>query len=90
MGTRQMDDTCSWIWARFMADRQTDSEGKAALVWDQYGSRRSKVTKMTKRSELRASPNLRGRHVFLIEPQWSRGSLILISGDRNPIFRGDS
>ena len=29
-------------------------------------------------------------HVFLIEPRWSRGSLALISGDRNPIFRGDS
>lgn len=50
----------------------------------------SKVGPMTTRSALRAPRGLGGRHVFLIEPRWSEESLILISGDRNPIFRGDS
>lgn len=54
------------------------------------GPGRSKVGEMTTRSALRAPRGLGGRHVFLIEPRWSEESLILISGDRNPIFRGDS
>lgn len=36
-----------------------------------------------------ASPGLGGWHVFIIKPQCSEESLTLISGDRNPIFKGD-
>lgn len=75
--------------------RQTDRQtlrGKPSWceISTMASPRRSKVTSMMTRFLLQASPGLRGRHVFLIEPQWSKGSLILISGDRNPIFRGDS
>lgn len=62
--------------------------GAGSVLWLVQGGQRS--AKMTTRSALRAPRGLGGRHVFLIEPQWSEESLILISGDRNPIFRGDS
>lgn len=89
VGPRQIDDTC--IWHARLASRQTPG-GKPPWcgISVRAGPRRSKVTEMRTRSALRASRGLRGRHVFLIEPQWSEESLILISGDRNPIFRGDS
>lgn len=75
--------------------RQTDRQTlRGKPTWCEVSTmaspRRSKVTSMMTRFLLQASPGLIGRHVFLIEPQWSKGSLILISGDRNPIFRGDS
>lgn len=93
-GACQMDDTCSCMWTN-PSGRQTDRQtlrGKPSWceISTMASPRRSKVTSMMTRFLLQASPGLRGRHVFLIEPQWSKGSLILISGDRNPIFRGDS
>lgn len=88
-GTRQRDDTCGRHGR--LASRQTPGQKLPRRgISVAAGPRRSKVTEMMTRLALRASRGLRGRHVFLIEPQWSKESLILISGDRNPIFRGDS
>lgn len=72
------------------ADRHPGGKPHWCWISVTAGPGRSKVTEMTARSALQVSCGLRGRHVFLIELQLSGGSLILISGDRNPIFRGDS
>lgn len=87
---KYMTPAVGWGHARLAARQTPGGKPPWCGISIAAGPRRSKVAEMTAKSALRASPGLRGRRVFLIEPQRSGESLILISGDRNPIFRGDS
>lgn len=67
----------------------SDTQENASLMCHQYCDWSQKVKGHQDEDEVCAVSSS-WPHVFLIELRWSRGSLILISGDRNPIFRGDS